>query len=357
MHREYLLKALALAEVRRGYCFPNPSVGALVVDRDGKVLAESYHQRVGSSHAEAAALKQLNYPLTGAKLYVTLEPCSHFGRTPPCVDEIIRSHVSEVIFGYKDPNPKVVQANTTEKLRAHGIACHYVPIDEIDAFYQSYYHWTLNKRPFVTAKMAQSFDGRIANSHGQPFQLTGEKANQLTHRLRKQSDILLTTAKTVNADDPALNVRQEDRIEKKPLAIIDQNLTLNPEAKIFSTSECQTIFYRHGLCAPDNSETTSYIPIKRVNDKLSLTDIIAYLGETGCHDLWVEAGGQCFSQLLAEQLVDRVYLYISPLWLGRDKPLAYCGSDIFALSDKQTLRWQALGDDMVAVIDLNKDTL
>jgi diaminohydroxyphosphoribosylaminopyrimidine deaminase/5-amino-6-(5-phosphoribosylamino)uracil reductase len=230
----YLCAALTQAQVNRGFCSPNPAVGAIIV-KDHKVLATGFHLGPGTHHAEVDAIKKLSPAETaGATIYISLEPCCHFGRTPPCTDALIQAGIKRVVYGYEDPNP-LVKGKSQSLLQAANISCDYLPIAEIDAFYQSYSHWHLTKMPFITAKIALTLDGKMAGKLGQPIAITGPALQEFTHQSRKLSDAILTTAETILKDDPQLNIRLKNTIFTKPIYILDRQLKVSPEARIFST--------------------------------------------------------------------------------------------------------------------------
>src|SRR3990167_10223238 len=161
MHKQFMLTALEQACLGRGMCAPNPSVGAVLV-KNNQIIAKASHSGFGKAHAEQEILSKIHHGLQDLILYVTLEPCNHWGNTPPCTDLIVAHAISLVVFGFYDPNPIVVHNNTTAILGKHGIKTMYFPLSEIDEFYKSYRHWVQNKRPWITAKIAQSLDGKIA---------------------------------------------------------------------------------------------------------------------------------------------------------------------------------------------------
>jgi diaminohydroxyphosphoribosylaminopyrimidine deaminase/5-amino-6-(5-phosphoribosylamino)uracil reductase len=219
----YLRKALELAKIHRGFCSPNPSVGAVIV-RSGLVVAAGYHTAAGQAHAEIDALRKLpDGGARGATIYITLEPCCHFGRTPPCTDAIKKSGLKRVVYGYRDPNP-VMSGKSEAALTTVGIICEHIHLPEINNFYSSYQHWHLTKKPFITAKIALSLDGKIAGKNSEPVRITGAALNELTHYSRKKSDAILTTSVTILQDDPQMNVRSSGQVYAKPLYILDSKL-------------------------------------------------------------------------------------------------------------------------------------
>lgn len=350
-HLHFLLKTLDIAKRRKGFCAPNPSVGAVVV-KDDVILAEGCHWQAGAPHAEHMALSQLEYPLTGATLYVSLEPCCHWGKTPPCIEEIVRSGVSEVIYAFADPNPVVAEFNTKAYLETHGIRCQQIALAEIEEFYQSYHYWTLHKQPFVTVKVAQSFNGKVGVKGIAQYKLTGEALKRFTHQHRLQSDVLLTTAATIEADDPLLNVRLEESSVDKPIAIIDSELSVSLASRVFIADSKRFVFHqseRQPRQAP--GKHIEYIAIDKMDEGLDLKQVLATLGAKGYHDVWVEAGGRLLSSLLKQKLVHRLILYIAPCWLPVDAIDSFVGMHAVTSSDYKTIHWQQMGQDMVAIID------
>ena len=347
MHKHFLLSALQEANNGRGLCAPNPSVGAVAV-QDHQIIAQAWHNGPGSPHAEPLALSQFPANTPNVTLYVTLEPCNHWGRTPPCVDAIIKHGIAKVIYAYRDPNPVVRKISTEKILRDHGIEVVYYPLPEIDEFYQSYEYWTRTNMPWVRVKMAQSLDGKIAGTFGARVALSNDLCAQFTHQQRKCSDIILTTAATINNDDPLFNVRLDNKITSKPVAIVDRCLNLNPQAKVLQTAAHCTIYhdpaYTSGLI-----KNCDFYPIALVNGMLDLQLIIAQLGARGCHDVWVEAGEKLFTALHLTGLVNQTFIYIVPKILGTKALDGYTNNVVF--DRKHSVKWQAMGDNMMMTLN------
>jgi diaminohydroxyphosphoribosylaminopyrimidine deaminase/5-amino-6-(5-phosphoribosylamino)uracil reductase len=319
MHAFFLRRTLELAEQRRGFCAPNPSVGAVVV-REGKILAEGWHTGPGKAHAEVEALKNLSREACqGATLYVSLEPCCHFGRTPPCTDEILHKQLAHVVYAYADPNP-LVQGKGHAQLVANGVKTEHFPLAEAAVFYQSYTHWTKNRVPFTTVKLAVSLDGKTAGPQGVPLPITGPEVNRFTHERRLRSDAILTTANTILADDPQMNARVGNTHTPKPLYILDRLGRTPSTARVFSSASPLTFFVgpeippgrKQGLAQTG----ARLIELPAPGGSFSLKQVLICIAEAGCHDLWVEAGGTLFSTFLAEGLADKALLYIAPFFVG-----------------------------------------
>ncbi|MGE3919877.1 MAG: bifunctional diaminohydroxyphosphoribosylaminopyrimidine deaminase/5-amino-6-(5-phosphoribosylamino)uracil reductase RibD [Gammaproteobacteria bacterium] len=348
-HEHYLLEALKLAEMRKGFCAPNPSVGAVLV-KDNEIIGKGYHEACGLPHAEVEAIKNVKNP-KDATLYVTLEPCCHFGRTPPCTELIIQSGIQAVYYGFSDPNP-IVSNQGDKLLKEAGIDCKKLSIPEIESFYKSYAYWHRTKRPFVTAKIALSLDGKIAGANRKPITITGNSAKSFTHHHRLHSDAILTTADTINLDDPQLNVRLNQEILAKPIYIIDTNLKTLPTSQIFKTAGSVTIFHSNQLKTTTSlREDTRYLPIALNDGFLDLSSILDQIGQDDCHDLWVEAGGLLFKSLINAHFLQRAYVIIGPKFLGTEAYSSAFNKPFDLANDAKLLKWENLGDDGLMTID------
>lgn len=345
MHEYYLNLALHEAKKRQGFCAPNPSVGALLV-KDQKIIATGNHYQCGDAHAEVNAIQNAGEAANNAILYVTLEPCSHLAKkTPPCTQLIIEKQIRKVIYAYKDPNP--ASHHQSEKiLQAAGIECEYFPVTEISDFYRSYTYWWKTKKPFITAKLAMSLDAKIAGGEGQPIKITSDVADEFTHQQRKKTDAILTTATTIRNDDPALNARLNHEIYAKNLYILDTNLSVPGNARIFTTTKSITFFYDKQLQAPINhSSNIRYIPITKTTNGLALEEVVSYIGQQGIHDLWIEAGGKCFSEFAKNNLLNRALIYVAPKIIGENSLPAFHHENLFHTAPHHS--WKSLGDDML----------
>ncbi|CDZ78578.1 Riboflavin biosynthesis protein RibD [Legionella massiliensis] len=348
MHNYFMQAALEQAWLGRGKCAPNPSVGAVAVHK-GEIIARAWHKGAGTAHAEQLILQQIPAGIKGLVLYVSLEPCNHWGKTPPCVEAIISYGISQVVYGFSDPNPLVAANNTPQLLEAHGIKVVHYPLPEIDAFYESYRYWTFTKKPWITAKMAQSLDGKIAGENGVRVHLSNTECAEFTHLKRSQTDLILTTAKTISADDPLFTARIDGDEQGKILAILDSQLSLSNKAKVFSNAKHCHIYYDENIKVKTPYTNCTYHAVPAKKGLLDLPSIIKNLGELGFHDVWVEAGGQLFSALHREQLVQRTYLYIVPSLLGPKAVSAFNGDKLFI--NKPKVSWQIKADNVIACLD------
>ncbi len=350
MHEQFMLAALKQAWLGRGQCAPNPAVGAVAVHNQ-TIIAQAFHSGAGSLHAERKLLETLPEDCSEFTLYVTLEPCNHWGRTPPCVDILIERRVKKVVYGYADPNPIVSENNTSAQLSAKGIDVVFYPMPEIALFYRSYAYWMKTKRPWVTVKMAQTLDGKIAGPEGQPVMLSNSLCAEFTHQHRLHTDVILTTANTVNRDNPALNVRLKDQTPiAKPVAILDRCSKLRRDLQLYTTAKRCLIYHGKNRC--NLSSTTPKLEIYAVEELsvgLNLEAVLSHLGALGFHDVWVEAGAQLFHALHSSNLVHTTHLYLVPKVLGSDALPLYGFNNLF--DRPHNLVWQPLDDNLLATFE------
>ncbi|KTD14216.1 riboflavin biosynthesis protein [Legionella hackeliae] len=347
-----MLAALEQAWLGRGTCAPNPSVGAVAV-HNGEIIARAWHPGAGNPHAEQLVLEQIPKGLSDVTLYVTLEPCNHWGRTPPCVAAIIHHKISQVVYAFADPNPVVAANNTPELLQKAGIKVIHFPLEEVHHFYQSYCYWTATKKPWVTAKIAQSLDGKIAGVNGARCQLSNACCSEFTHQKRLYSDIILTTANTILNDNPLLNVRLNHQVISKTVAVLDSHLRLTGKENVFKTAKHCHIYYHEHYSVKEPLQNCSYHAIPAKNEQLDLSSVLSHLGQLGFHDVWVEAGGILFSALHQENLVQRTYLYLVPTVLGENTTSAFHGA-IF--TKERTVSWQVKADNVIACLDWQENS-
>lgn len=352
MDHTYLKQALELAQMRQGFCAPNPSVGAVLV-KDNMQLSFGYHLQAGSPHAEAMALKDLPVEMTcGSTLYVTLEPCNHQGKTPPCTELIIEKSIARVVFGEADPNPNV-HGDGRERLLANNIQCEQISLPEISEFYRSYRYWLEHRKPFVTAKLAVSLDGKTASSDYKPLAITGEECRRFTHQARKRADILLTSVNTVNNDDPKLNVRLNDETIAKPLCVIDRKLNMHTNAQVIKTSSRLIVFYQ--TASEDKVRELEVMGIRCIpftEETFTLQNFLLVLGGLGYHNVWLEAGARMFTSFIESRLVNKAYLYLSLKTFRAD---AVGLLDGFNLSqDSKKITWKQAGQDAIAEINFEE---
>lgn len=321
---EYMRRALELAGEAVGRTSPNPAVGAVLV-KDGVVAGEGYTQPPGSSHAEIMALAQAGEAAWGAALYVTLEPCCHHGRTPPCTEAIIAAGVEEVHIALLDPNP-LVQGRGRLALEGAGIRVmlgeHQ---DEAAALNEAFIKHISTGMPFITAKFAASLDGKIATRTGDSKWITGGQARHRVHQVRDTVDAIMVGVNTVLSDDPQLTARLDalprDRLERQPLrVIVDSRGRTPPEARalrepgrvlLASTSAADPL--RVAALEQAGAEVLA-LPAK--GGLVDLTVLMEELGRRGVNSLLAEGGGTLLASLLQEGLVDKVMAFLSPVLIG-----------------------------------------
>jgi diaminohydroxyphosphoribosylaminopyrimidine deaminase/5-amino-6-(5-phosphoribosylamino)uracil reductase len=315
----YMARCLALAELGQGTVSPNPMVGAVVLDAQGRLVGEGYHQKAGEAHAEVIALDQAGESAKGGTLYVNLEPCNHQGRTPPCTQRIIASGIQRVVCGTLDPNPLVAGAGR-DMLQNARISVRYGFLEkECKQLNEKFFHYILSKTPFVTVKLGMTLDGKIANRHGESKWLTGSFSRQYVHHLRHQYDAILSTASTVMADNPSLNVRDIPSIRKQPIRIIlDRQFRLNVERyQVFKGENpawIVTSSVRHNQHNAQKAKAlgVKVIKVAEAGGVLNLKALFAQLALDGVASIFVEAGGGLASSLLNEGLANKYYLFYAP---------------------------------------------
>lgn len=343
---KFLCLALEEAEKARGQCAPNPSVGALLV-RDGKILSSGFHRGCGLPHAEVEMLKDLELDVQGATAYVTLEPCCHQGRTPPCTDLLIRRGVKKVIYGFQDPNP-IVAGKGEATLKAAGIECKLVPSKEVTTYYESYTNWTKTKLPFVTAKLAQSWDGKVAGTEGRRLALSAPSLNLFTHRERWRADAILSTAKTVINDKALLNARLGDKFRAKAIFLLDSHLSLPLAAEIAEKARSLTLFC-DAEASVEKEKAWEQRGVKILRQaRINLEVVLERIGREGIHDLWVEAGPTLTKALLKEKLLHRLHLYFCEQWVGPEGIPAFSAEDIDFIKNNSTVAWKQHGRENAA---------
>ena len=317
--KKYMLRAIELARLGKGFTAPNPLVGAVIV-KNGTVIGEGYHKIIGGLHAERNAFASLTESAEGADLYVTLEPCCHYGKTPPCTEAIIENKIARVIIGSRDPNP-LVSGKGAAILREHGIeVTEDFMCSECDELNPMFFHYITTKKPYVTVKFAESLDGKIAAYTGKSKWITGETARRHVHSLRGEFPAILAGIGTVLADNPMLNCRIDGA--HQPLRIIvDSHLRIPLTSNICQTaSEYKTLIaYADGDSEKIKAlEALGISVVKLPNDKNSvdLNALIEYLGKIQISGVLVEGGGMINESLFRSDLVDHVCAYIAPKIIG-----------------------------------------
>ncbi len=315
----YMRRALRLARRGAGRASPNPMVGAVVV-RGGEIVGEGIHVFSRRDHAEIVALRDAGESSRGADLYLNLEPCCHAGRTPPCVEEIIRAGIKAVHVATRDPNPRV-NGKGIERLQEAGISV-YEGLCETQAtrLNEPFFHLVSTGKPFVTLKLALALDGRIATRTGSSRWITGKRARRVVHRLRFEHDAILVGSRTVAQDDPSLNVRgrRKNRIVKM---VLDSELKTDPGARLFHSGDPVVIFHStepSGTRARRLSRGAELVRVARDSDGLEWAGILKEAGRRGLNSLLIEGGGLVAASALKAGAVQRMLLFYAPVIIGGD---------------------------------------
>ncbi len=352
----FMARALELAREAEGRTSPGASVGAVVV-RDGRIVGEGRYEGVGSPHAEVAALRAAGEAARGATLYVTLEPCCHHGRTPPCTDAVIAAGIAEVHCSHIDPDPRV-SGRGMAQLEAARIR---VVADEGEAearrINEAYLKHRTSGRPFVIAKFAASLDGKIAATSGDSRWVSGPEARAWSHDLRTRIDAIAVGVNTVLVDDPQLTARPKDRLaERQPLRVVVDSQGHTPaDAKVLgcgaktlvATTEASSKNWRREM----EQAGAQVIVLPDQSGRVSLPALLDHLGRADALSLLVEGGGVLLGSFFDQRLVDKVHAVIAPMIIGgATAPAAVAGAGAARMADALRLRdvtVERLGEDVL----------
>ena len=336
---EFMRRAIELAKKGGGYVHPNPLVGCVVV-KDGEIIAEGYHEKYGEFHAERNALLHCQSETKGASLYVTLEPCCHYGKTPPCTEIIIEKGIKKVFVGILDPNP-LVAGKGVKILQDAGIEVEVgLCQDEIRELNKVFLKYITTKRPYVIMKTAMTLDGKIAAHTGDSRWVTNDESRKLVHELRSEMAAIIVGIGTVLADDPMLNVRLEGNPHQPVRIVVDSNLRTPIDSQLVKTAkEYRTII---ATTVSDNcrdvrpyvSTGIELIQCKSKDGHVDINDLMTKLGSHGIDSLLLEGGGTLNSAFLEAGCVDEVWAFIAPKIIGGEgakTPVA--GKGIEKMSD------------------------
>jgi diaminohydroxyphosphoribosylaminopyrimidine deaminase/5-amino-6-(5-phosphoribosylamino)uracil reductase len=323
----YLARCIQLARKGAGYVSPNPMVGCVIVKGD-KIVGEGYHEKFGESHAEVNAIKNAVENVEGATLYVNIEPCVHYGKTPPCVDLIIESGIKRVVVGMLDPNP-AVNGRGVQKLRDAGIDVKTGVLEnESRKLNEVFVKFVTSGIPFVALKIAQTIDGKIADIEGNSRWITSERSLKFVHQLRSEYDAVLIGSRTARLDNPNLTVRLVEG--RNPFRIVlDSSLSLPFELNLFSDRfRDRTIVFTSKQAYKNkpervekfNSIGIEVIPIASRRRKLNLKNVLKNLAGRNIASVLVEGGGILFTELIREKLADKLFIFIAPKILGAGIP-------------------------------------
>lgn len=318
----FLKQASILAKRAEGFTSPNPLVGAVVV-KNNKIISSGYHKKSGLAHAEIEAILKAKQSLRGSSLYINLEPCCHFGKTPPCVDEIIRRGIKRVIISTLDPNPKVY-GKSIKKLKQAGIEVSVgLCKEEAEKINEVFFKNMKGNRPFVVAKVASSLDGKIATIKGQSKWITGRQARIFARGLRDKYDCVLVGINTVLKDNPKLN-----GLRKLPYkVVIDPHLRINKKSFIVENYPDKLIIFTSTKAKKRSSfKSIKVFAIKEKKGKLDLSSILAILYKLGITSVFIEGGSETIGNFLDQKLIDKIHFFIAPKIIGGKSALTSIGA-------------------------------
>ena len=323
----FMQLALDLAKQGEFTTTPNPSVGCVLV-KDGEVVGKGFHAKAGEPHAEVMALREAGENARGATAYVTLEPCSHFGRTPPCAKGLVEASVSKVIAAMCDPNPQVA-GKGLQILSDAGIESAVGLLEEnAEQLNKGFLKRMRTGKPFVQLKLAMSIDGKTAMASGESKWITGAQARADVQQYRAKASAILSTSQTVLADDPSLNVRWEElpldvkagypqeKLRQPVRVILDSSHKVRSDFKVFSTESPVWLVGEDDYPLTGFPVFTDYLQLDRNQGETRLQALMAELGKRQINTLWVEAGATLAGALIAENLVDELIIYMAPKLLG-----------------------------------------
>ena len=340
IHKKYMRIALELAERARGRTSPNPLVGAVLV-KDGEVVGQGYHQKAGAPHAEINALEEAGPKACGATLYINLEPCSHYGRTPPCSKAVIKAEISEVYVSMCDPNP-LVSGRGVKQMKEAGIKVHVGLLeDEARRLNEIFIKYITTRTPFVLLKTAMTLDGKIATDTGHSRWVTGKTAREKVHQLRGEFDAILVGINTVLADNPALTCRLPEG-GKDPIRVILDSQARTPVDSRVITQESESFTYivvtdkapLDRLKALSSGKAKIVRTALDIRGRVDLRELLLKLGEMEITSLFVEGGSEVAASFLEARLVDKILTFIAPKIVGGNQAPGPVGGFGKALMDQ-----------------------
>lgn len=352
----YMQRAFELSKGGAGYVSPNPLVGCVIV-KDGAIVGEGYHRCYGGPHAEVEALRDAGWQAAGADVYVTLEPCSHTGLTPPCADALLQAGIRRVVAAIADPNP-LVSGKGFNRLSNAGVeVCSGVGAAEAHRINEIFFHYIRTRRPFVTLKCAVTLDGKIATHTGASRWITGSQAREEVHRMRHAMDALLIGLGTAVADDPLLTTRLPEGGGVNPLrVVVDSRLKLPLTAQLATvTSDCQTLIATTQYASEVKQQQlidrgVEILRLQAYDGQVDVEELLRILGERHITSILVEGGATLSATLLQRRLVNKLVMFVAPKIIGGDglSVMGACGVDAMdqaILLQRMTSR--QVGDDLM----------
>lgn len=354
LEEKYMERALELAKMGCGRVNPNPLVGAVIV-KDNEIIGEGYHECYGEAHAERNAVKNATRSVEGSTIYVTLEPCAHYGKTPPCVDLLIEKKFKKVVIGMLDPNG-LVAGKSIEKLKQHGIEVVVgVKEEECKKINEIFIKYITSKIPFVVLKSGMSLDGKIATFTGESKWITSKDSREDSQNLRNRLHSIMVGVNTIIADDPELTCR----INSKKILnriIVDTNLRIPLDSKVIKNKDKRTIVATTFNADENKKQVLREFGVKVIevpskNNKVDLKELVKKLGQEGIDSILIEGGGTLNFSALEEGIVDKVIFYIAPKILGGEcSKSSIAGRGFSRLSDAVNLihtSYRKLGEDLI----------
>ena len=335
MDIRFMNRAIELAKLGEGFTNPNPLVGAVIV-KDGRIIGEGYHMRYGENHAERNALVNATESVKGADMYVTLEPCSHHGKQPPCCEAVAEAGIKNIYIGSFDPNP-LVSGRGIEYLKSHGVnVVTDILKDECDAINNIFFHYITTKTPYVILKTAVSIDGKTASFTGDSKWITNEKSRQNVHLTRRRVAAIITGIGTVLADNPMLNSRCEN--PKNPIRIVcDSSLRIPLDCQILRTAKDIPTIIATVSCDEFKIKAITDMGaevIKTAGKNINLKELLSVLGSRKIDSVLVESGPTLNASFIEQGLVDKLQVYIAPKIIGgTDSKPAFGGKGVEFVKD------------------------
>lgn len=325
--RQYMQLALDLAKATAGQTSPNPCVGAVLV-KNGELVSTGVHLRAGGPHAEAAAIHSAGDKAKDAVLYVTLEPCSHYGKTPPCADLIVKSGIKKVFVATLDPNP-LVSGKGVERLKKAGIEVEIgLCKEEAVKVNEKFFHYIQTRTPFVTIKGAVSMDGKIAAKTGDSKWITSEEARMDAHQLRHEHDAILVGINTVLKDNPLLTTRKPQGGKNPVRVILDTECRIPLSARVIQDKSSKTIIFTGSLYDRNKAEQLKKMGVEVISlstERISVKDVLQILGEKEIMSVLVEGGSEVHASFIAEDAFQQIVLYMAPKIIGGREAVPFVG--------------------------------